>query len=693
LRNISGNNTYGGTITNTAAARINSDAGTLTLSGAINATNQALTFGGAGDIAVSGAITNSASTLTKDGAGTLTLSGANTYSGGTLVSGGRLIGTTTSLQGSITNNAAATFDQTTNGTYAGTMTGSGSLVKSGAGVVTLSGANSYSGGTLVSAGDLVGTTTSLQGAITNNAAVTFNQAADGTYAGTMSGTGSLTKSGAGSVTLTAANSYAGGTTVNAGTLVAADNTALGSGAVEVNGSTLLADAGVTIANDLTLEAASGSSLVAYWNFNSYTGGAGPIAADSGSGSISLAGWTGTLDDFGGSTINALFGDEAGASLTLINQTGNGSYIQISGLDFTGLTDADISFATRGTSTGFSTGQWSYSTDGVGFTNFGSSTATTSTSFGLAGPGTTTGLDNTGTGFLRYTLSGASDTGGNNRLDNLQINASGVGDPAVVGSEAAGTATFTGGITINNQADFTAGAGGQTVFSGVVGGAGTALEKVGAGTVTLSGASANTFSGTTTVSAGTLQLNKTAGTDALAGDVEVGSGAFLLISQSNQVNNSADVSLSGGTIRRGSGVSEVFGALVLEGNSSLDFGTGATGTLSFTSYTPSALLTVNNFLPGNKLTFASDLSGSIENGALFSFQGAFDWDWDQTTANTFTITAIPEPSTYAAAAGLLSLMLWPSRKRLLKDAMKILGLTPPMRDRLAARREQKMKLEA
>jgi hypothetical protein len=37
-----------------------------------------------------------------------------------------------------------------------------------------------------------------------------------------------------------------------------------------------------------------------------------------------------------------------------------------------------------------------------------------------------------------------------------------------------------------------------------------------------------------------------------------------------------------------------------------------------------------------------------------------------------------------AAGLLSLMLWPSRKRLLKDAKKILGLTPPMRDRLARR---------
>jgi hypothetical protein len=34
--------------------------------------------------------------------------------------------------------------------------------------------------------------------------------------------------------------------------------------------------------------------------------------------------------------------------------------------------------------------------------------------------------------------------------------------------------------------------------------------------------------------------------------------------------------------------------------------------------------------------------------------------------------------------LLGLMLWPSRKRIVRDAKKILDLTPPMRDRLAAR---------
>jgi hypothetical protein len=131
---------------------------------------------------------------------------------------------------------------------------------------------------------------------------------------------------------------------------------------------------------------------------------------------------------------------------------------------------------------------------------------------------------------------------------------------------------------------------------------------------------------------------------------------------------------------------VFGALTLGlTGGTLDFGTGATGTLGFGEYAPSALLTINNFFQGNTLTFGSDLSGSINDAALFSFDNGFTSSWSSGTS-TFTITAIPEPSTYLAAAGLLSLMLWPSRKRLLKDAKKILGFTPPMRDRLAARQK-------
>jgi len=73
----------------------------------------------------------------------------------------------------------------------------------------------------------------------------------------------------------------------------------------------------------------------------------------------------------------------------------------------------------------------------------------------------------------------------------------------------------------------------------------------------------------------------------------------------------------------------------------------------------------------------------DNTSLFQFSGGFTSAWNDGNS-IFTITAIPEPSTYVAAIGLLALMLWPSRRRLIKDARSIFGLRAPMRDRLAGK---------
>ncbi|SFS06523.1 autotransporter-associated beta strand repeat-containing protein [Dyella sp. OK004] len=210
---LSGANSYSGGTTISAGA-LQGD--TTSLQGNIT-DNASLIFNQGASGTFSGAVSGTGS-LTKLGTGTLTLSGANSYSGGTTISAGALQGDSTSLQGNITDNASLIFNQGANGGFGGAISGTGSLTKLGAGTLTLSGANSYSGGTTISAGALQGDTTSLQGNITDNASLIFNQGTDGSFNGIVSGTGSLTKLGAGTLTLSRANSYSGGTTVSAGAL-------------------------------------------------------------------------------------------------------------------------------------------------------------------------------------------------------------------------------------------------------------------------------------------------------------------------------------------------------------------------------------------------------------------------------------------------------------------------------------------
>lgn len=221
------------------------------------------------------------------------------------------------------------------------------------------------------------------------------------------------------------------------------------------------------------------------------------------------------------------------------------------------------------------------------------------------------------------------------------------------------------------------AAGNLTVAGPVSGSGS-LVKAGAATLVLSGS--NSFQGALAVASGVVNLSSLSGAAAgSASSVTISNGATLLLSRGNQVNDAAAVTLSGGTIRRGGAVSEVFGNLNLTAPSFLDFGTATPGTLSFGTYTPSALLTVQNFFEGNVLTFRQNLSGSINNRSLFAFDNAFTTTWN---GSTFTITAIPEPSTLVAAAALLAVMSWPTRRILLRDFKRIVGLRAPMRDRLA-----------
>jgi endonuclease I len=146
------------------------------------------------------------------------------------------------------------------------------------------------------------------------------------------------------------------------------------------------------------------SLPVTWNFNSFAVTDKVLPANSGEGSLSLSNWTGTIADFSNPNNNT-------RSLTLVSSTGNGSWIDFS-FSMSGYRDLSLSFWTRGTSSGFTTGTWSFSTDGLSFTTYaGLNTATTGTTFisRTVDFSPFSSLNNAGLVILRYTLSGATST--------------------------------------------------------------------------------------------------------------------------------------------------------------------------------------------------------------------------------------------------------------------------------------------
>lgn len=189
----------------------------------------------------------------------------------------------------------------------------------------------------------------------------------------------------------------------------------------------------------------------------------------------------------------------------------------------------------------------------------------------------------------------------------------------------GTPTFTGStITFNDASpDFTVGTGlTTTVNSGIAGTNG--LNKLGAGTL-IFGTSDKAYTGTTTVSAGILQLNfnQTFGTVNLAG------GELVL--------NSASTTIT---------------ALNLTANSTIDFATAATlnvTTLNLNGFT----LTVQNWANASDFFFATNWTGAVQDVEGVAPMNQVVFDGAPVTNNTIwrsfddQISSVPEPSTYGA----------------------------------------------
>jgi hypothetical protein len=198
-----------------------------------------------------------------------------------------------------------------------------------------------------------------------------------------------------------------------------------------------------------------SALIAGWDFQTTVTGGTAVAAQPntqrsfnanfGSGTLSLDGTNGSsvwsltneLNGFTGTGVNAGDGfstiTTGAGALGLIGGSGNAANGKRAVFIFSmaGFESLSISLAAQRTATGFSSQLWEYSADGVNYQGIG--TLTSGSSAGsIAGTYSTSGilsfqplsgLDNISTAYVRVTFDGATSATGNNRLDNIQFNAS------------------------------------------------------------------------------------------------------------------------------------------------------------------------------------------------------------------------------------------------------------------------------
>jgi fibronectin-binding autotransporter adhesin len=371
----------------------------------------------------------------------------------------------------------------------------------------------------------------------------------GTISELQAGGGSLVKSGTSAVTISGALTITGGVTVSAGTLTLSNNTNTAS-SMTVNGGTL----NLTGSNITTTMTVNGGTLSLTGSNNTYTGG---IILNGGTLSGSAAGLNSNLITVDGTanfalasaaTTNSGITLNAASALTL--QVNNNSFtvngaVTGEGKLVVGIAGSGSSTYNLNSTTNTFTGgvDYTHSANAVGTLNVNSfaDSATLGAGnirFGLAsgaggshvfglGSGAITGLSLTN---RQFEIAGTNTVGtvgiNNNSSQTFTINsdllASGTGNRTLsLGGTGAGLSTFAGDIGIGNLTTLN-------------------LTKAGTGTWVLSGA--NTYNGTTTISAGTLQLGagSTTGNLSTSSVITINGGTFA-INRSDAVAQGTDFS--------------------------------------------------------------------------------------------------------------------------------------------------------
>jgi autotransporter-associated beta strand protein len=661
------------------------DSATTSIGGKITnsvaATTSTLTVNQASTTDFGGVIENGSGTvaLTKLGTGTLTLSGANTYSGDTRF--GTSVGTSTGILRLANSSALGTsklfinngdMDTGTveltggitianNVDFYGRFSGStGAIIRNLSGTNTLSGiltgginGNSYNfesaTGSTLNITNKITTDSGLARSLTLNGGGAINISGiieDGT--GTMS---VRTFTGGGVYTLSNVNTYTGSTTVNIGILNIANNGALGTTAGEAtvtsSAAALVLANGVTVTGETISIAGSGSTAGTGANFNGALQAAASATAE----------WAGTVKI---NSADARVGAGTGGSLMI-----SGAIVDNAGFNVlnvgagAGGTGEVIVSAASGTNTYTGNTTITRGTLKLGADN-------------TLPTGTTLDID-TGNAAENsiFDLNGFNQTVGGLQRTNTGGGAGG----AIITNSGAADKT----LTINQSA--------TTTFNGIIQDGPTnkvIIDKDGTGSLTLTGP--NTYTGTTTVSEGTLGA---AGANALGGtvDVAVNTGGTLLLSNTattGRINDAATVNLAGGTVAFAGDVSETTtlgttagtGALTLTLDSVIDFASGNAvinfGASNLASWMAGETLSIWNWdglVTGggnDRLIFGIDstalTSGQLGQISFYSGAGTGFLGTGGFVGSVGEIVPVPEPSSVATVMGLLGLVGWRERRK-------------------------------
>lgn len=140
-------------------------------------------------------------------------------------------------------------------------------------------------------------------------------------------------------------------------------------------------------------------------------------------------------------------------------------------------------------------------------------------------------------------------------------------------EADGSATWQGPVILSGHATLAGASGSVLDVRGPISGTGN-LDVATVGSVRFSGNSSNTYTGTTTVKSGTLELGKNMPNGAIPADLVIEAGTESRVVRwlnDDQVNNNAHVGLSAAGTMILAGRSEIIGSL--SGNGQIDLGSG------------------------------------------------------------------------------------------------------------------------